>query len=35
LFRQKADGDWPNVIERVADALAQRVQESRRIPSAP
>lgn len=27
LFRQKADGDWPGVIERVAAALARRMQE--------
>jgi tetratricopeptide (TPR) repeat protein len=27
LFRQKTDGDWAEVIERVAIALAQRVQE--------
>ena len=27
LFRQKTAGDWPGVIERVAVALAQRMQE--------
>ena len=35
LFRQRADGDWPKVIERVAGALAQRVQQSHHTQSAP
>jgi len=34
LFRQRRFGDWPEVFERLATALAQQVEESRRQPPA-